>query len=220
MYRSPSATHEAVTSTVHVVNSRLWKAERMSSPEQSALKQFAKLPRKKRYMYYALSVVRTTVGLLFIFAFMALMPDNPGGKFLGPIVLGIGGVVFYVWYFKRQIKQIGRSNLPGLRAVEALILVVAMFLAIFAASYVLISTADPEAFTVPLDDFTAYYYSLTVLATVGFGDITPVGTFARSVSMIQMALDIAIIGVAIKVMSGAAQSAMRGRVDLDKQQDS
>ena len=189
----------------------------MSNTEQTALAQFAELPRKKRYMLYGLSALRTFVGLLFIFVFMSLMPDSTSGKFIAPALVAIGGTVFYIWYFKRQIKQIGRSNLPGLRAVEALILVVAMFLAIFAASYVLISTNSPEAFTVPLDDFTAYYYALTVLATVGFGDITPVGTLARSVSMVQMALDIAIVGVAIKVMSSAAQNAMRGRSNAETQ---
>ena len=84
-------------------------------------------------------------------------------------------------------------------------------LAIFAVIYVLISEGNPESFTEPLDRFTAYYFALTVLATVGFGDITPVTTLARAVTMIQMSLDLALIAVLVKVMGGAAKSALGKR---------
>ena len=45
---------------------------------------------------------------------------------------------------------------------------------------------------------------MTVLATVGFGDIAPVTTIARVAVMVQMVLDIAFIGLAAKVLFGAA----------------
>ena len=101
-----------------------------------------------------------------------------------------------------------KARYPTLRAVEALILTATMFLAIFAMVYVMISVSDPSAFSEPLDSFNAYYYSLTVLATVGFGDIAPNTVPARSVTMVQMALDIAFIAVLIRVMGGAAKKAL------------
>jgi hypothetical protein len=86
-----------------------------------------------------------------------------------------------------------------------------MFLAVFAAIYVMISSQSPGSFTEPLDHFTAYYFALTVLATVGFGDITPISDGARLACMVQMALDIAFIGATVKILGGTASRAMRER---------
>ena len=52
---------------------------------------------------------------------------------------------------------------------------------------------------------------MTVLATVGFGDITPVTIPARSVAMVQMGFDIAFIAVAVRIVSGTANQALRNR---------
>jgi alkylation response protein AidB-like acyl-CoA dehydrogenase len=58
-----------------------------------------------------------------------------------------------------------------------------------------------------MDFFAALYFALTVLSTVGFGDITPVGTVARGLTMVQMTLDLVLLGVAVRVITGAAQRA-------------
>ena len=86
-----------------------------------------------------------------------------------------------------------------------------MFIAVFAAIYTQISIRYPGSFSEPLDHFNAYYYAMTVLATVGFGDITPVTPMARIISMIQMGLDLAFIGVAVRVISSTAKSTMENR---------
>jgi voltage-gated potassium channel len=109
------------------------------------------------------------------------------------------------------LRGVYKSRYPTLRAIEALILTAAMFLAIFSMLYVTISLDSPTAFSEPLDSFNAYYFALTVLATVGFGDIAPNSVPARSVTMVQMALDIAFIAVLIRVMGGAAKKALLQR---------
>jgi hypothetical protein len=86
-----------------------------------------------------------------------------------------------------------------------------MFLAVFAMIYVSLSLADVEAFTEPLDAFSSYYFALTVLATVGFGDITPVTTVARAVTMVQMALDLVFVALLIRVVSTAARKSLKHR---------
>ena len=52
---------------------------------------------------------------------------------------------------------------------------------------------------------------MTVLATVGFGDIVPVTAIARVAVMVQMVLDVAFIGLAAKVLFGAADRGLRKR---------
>ena len=159
----------------------------------------------------ALTVVRLVIGFWVIFFMLTLVPDTPDGRFAVPLGLAVLAVVLYVWFFKRQLAGVYKAKFPTLRAVEALVLVAAMFLAVFAMLYVMISLSDTSAFTEVLQPFNSYYFALTVLATVGFGDITPVTTLARSVTMVQMALDLVFVAVLIRVIGGAARRALQDR---------
>ncbi|MEK9736045.1 MAG: potassium channel family protein [Candidatus Nanopelagicales bacterium] len=67
------------------------------------------------------------------------------------------------------------------------------------------SVAEPSAFSEPLDAFTAYYFAVTVLATVGFGDITPVITPARAIAMVQMVIDLALLATLVRLGTSAVK---------------
>lgn len=169
-------------------------------------------PRGKRLALLLFqSVVRTALGLILIFFFLSLTPQGRDPRLLIPILGFVGLIALYSWFFARQLKRIKNARYPGITSAEALILSAAMFLAIFAAVYVVTSSNNPGAFTEELSHFSAMYFALTVLATVGFGDITPVSDFARLVTMIQMALGLAFVAVLVRMVSGAAQSAMERR---------
>ena len=77
----------------------------------------------------------------------------------------------------------------------------------------------PGSFSQPLDRTAALYFTVTVLATVGFGDITPVTTIARVAATVQMVLDIAFVGLAAKVLFGAADRGVRNRVADERTAD-
>jgi hypothetical protein len=49
------------------------------------------------------------------------------------------------------------------------------------------------------------YFTVTVFATVGFGDIVGVSQTARTVSMIQMVAGLVLVGLIARVMLGAVQ---------------
>lgn len=161
------------------------------------------------------TVVRLAAGLVLIIGILNLVPEDADGRFALPVLVALVATVLYIWFFRRQIHQVSKARFPTLRAIEALVLVAAMFLALFAMAYVMISIGDPAAFTEPLDSFVGYYFALTVLATVGFGDITPVTTAARAVTMIQMALDLAFIAIVIRVFTTSAQRALKARRPTD-----
>lgn len=109
---------------------------------------------------------------------------------------------YLIW----QVRAIKRSEYPEVRALETLITGGIMLLAVFAKAYLLISVADPSAFNEELDSFTTYYFTVTVLGTVGFGDITPVSVLARSVAMTQMIFDIALLAVFVRIVIGAVKT--------------
>lgn len=157
------------------------------------------------------AVARTALGLACVWLVMILVPDETDGRLAAPLTFAVVASVAYGWYFNHQLRGVYKARYPMARAGEALVLVAAMFLALFSIAYVTISRTDPQAFTEPLDAFTSYYFSLTVLATVGFGDITPVSTAARSVTMFQMALDIAFIAVVLRMVTGAAKRTIDNR---------
>lgn len=110
-------------------------------------------------------------------------------------------VVVYVFYFRRQLKKIQHAPYPMIRAWETLLVGAVLFVTIFANAYHQIALVNPAAFTEYLDLFTAYYFAVTVLGTVGFGDITPVTTFARAISMVQMIVDLGIIAFSVRLLT-------------------
>ena len=122
------------------------------------------------------------------------------GVRVGVDVALIGAV--FAW----QIRRISVAALPELRAIEALGIVIVLFLVLFSSIYLAMSHESLLAFTQRLNQTRALYFTVTVFSTVGFGDITPRTDPARLVVATQMLLDLAIIGAAVRVIFSAARS--------------
>ncbi len=118
---------------------------------------------------------------------------------LGADIALVGAV--FVW----QIRRIAMAELPELRAVEALGIVIAVFLVAFSAIYPAMSHNEARTFSQPLDHIKALYFTITIFSTVGFGDITPRTDDARQVVSAQMLLDLAIIGVVERLLFNVAK---------------
>ena len=103
------------------------------------------------------------------------------------------------------------SPFPAVRAATALILTVPLFLVVFATIYVLLATADAGSFSEPMTRFDALYYTVTVFATVGFGDITAVSQTARAVTTLQMVAGLTLVGVIARFVVGAVELNWRRR---------
>lgn len=80
---------------------------------------------------------------------------------------------------------------PGMKAVEALGLLLPFYLLLFASTYFVMERAWAASFTEPLTRTDALYFSVTVFSTVGFGDIAPKSEAARIVLIVQMLGDLA-----------------------------
>ena len=156
-----------------------------------------------RLIFY---IVLRTVLLVLVVAFLLnQFPEKMEARSYGITVVVAGICLIYIIFFLVQIRQIRNSKYPSLRAAEAVVSSAILFLAAFAAIYVLIEGTVANSFSEELSPFDSYYFAMTVLATVGFGDITPVSTAARTASMIQMALDLVFIGVVVRVFAATAK---------------
>jgi voltage-gated potassium channel len=121
--------------------------------------------------------------------------------------LGVGTALFaaiLAW----EARRIVGAELPELRAVEALGVVIPLFLVLFASFYLSMSNASPHVFSQPLDHTRAIYFTITVFSTVGFGDITPLTDVARIIVSLQMLLDLVIIGAVVRMLLNAAQAGL------------
>jgi voltage-gated potassium channel len=124
--------------------------------------------------------------------------------------LVIGLVVFagvMVW----GVRIIADSRYPGVRAAEALALVLPFFLLLFASTYFVLERNSAASFTQPLTRTDALYFTVTVFTTVGFGDITAKSETARVVLIVQMLADLAFLGAGVRVLLGAVQHSRERR---------
>lgn len=141
--------------------------------------------------------------VLLVFVYYELPLDRQfGWNGLGFLLGGLAVVgVLVVW----QVRSVLRSPFPALRAMEALALTLTLFLLLFASVYVVLAGDDPHAFSQPLTRTDGLYFVVTVFATVGFGDITPVSQVARALTTVQMISDLLFLGLVIRAMLVAVQ---------------
>jgi len=154
-----------------------------------------------------LRAVASTAVLVVIYY---LLPLDRSSTPVAVTMLVIGLVVF-VGLIGFQVRAIAGSPFPGIRAVEALAISVPLFLLLFAATYVVLATISAGNFTQPLDRTGALYFTVTVFATVGFGDIAAKTDVARLVVTGQMVADLIIIGLGVRVVVGAVTTGRRRR---------
>lgn len=156
------------------------------------------------------SALRSLASVVLLTALFYLAPLDSGFGALTVVTLGISMVLFGLlaaW----QVVAIARAEYPRLRAVEALATAVPLFLVLFSATYFLLSDAVPGAFTEPLNRTDALYFTVTVFATVGFGDIVPTTGTGRVLTTLQMVADLVVVGVIAKALLGAVRVGMRRR---------
>jgi hypothetical protein len=120
------------------------------------------------------------------------------------------GVLLLIALTAHQMRAILRAAQPGIRAVEALAITAPLFLLLFAAAYFLLAQNASDNFSVQaLTRTDALYFTVTVFATVGFGDITATSESARILVTVQMILNLIILGLVVRLFLGAVQHARK-----------
>ena len=136
-----------------------------------------------------------------------LLPLDHSARWLAITMLAVG-LAALVGLISFQVRAIIASRYPGLRALEALATGVPLFVLLFASTYIVMASMSAGSFSQPLTRINALYFAVTVFATVGFGDITPMTEAARLVVTVQMLIDLVILGLGARVIFGAVS---RGR---------
>jgi hypothetical protein len=167
-----------------------------------------KLPRRRLIVRAVFRAILSTTVLVALYYLLPL--DQPfNGSTLTRLTVGLlafAGIA--VW----QVRTIVGSRYPAVRAFEALGLIVPFYLVLFASTYFLMERDSAANFSQPLTRTDALYFTVTVFTTVGFGDITAKSQPARVVVMVQMLVNLVLLGAGARILLGAVSRGQQRRL--------
>ncbi|MFJ9342526.1 potassium channel family protein [Streptomyces sp. NPDC101733] len=169
-----------------------------------------RLRRYRRRLSQIRQLARAGVPAVVLTGLYYVVPLDEGFGLVTLVEL-IAGLLVFSCLVAWLLFAITRSDHPRLLALEALATVVPLFLILFSGTYYLFSLNIPEAFSEPLGRTDALYFTMTVFATVGFGDIVPVSTSARGLVTAQMAANLILVGIVAKLLFGAVRIGLARR---------
>jgi voltage-gated potassium channel len=153
----------------------------------------------------ALRLLGIALGMLLVYALVPVPGTSGAAALVGMVV----GLLFFVVLVGWQLRTIVRAEHPVLRAAEVIVFAVPMLVVIFAFTFLTISRADPQSFSEPLGRVDAFYFTVSTVATVGFGDITPTSAGARILVSFQMLFDLALLAGLVRLVILATRTGLR-----------
>jgi voltage-gated potassium channel len=170
------------------------------------------LPAAKRRRLVLRAAARSVLAATALVVLYYVLPlDRPWDS--ATAVRLLFGLLLFVGIMVWEVRNITGSRYPALRAAEALGLIIPLYLVLFASTYFVMERVSAANFTEPLTRTDALYFTVTVFATVGFGDIAAKSETARVVLIVQMLADLALLGAGIRVLLGAVQRGRERRSD-------
>jgi voltage-gated potassium channel len=162
-------------------------------------------PRSARRRAVRHATVRSVLtAAVFVVAYYVLPIDQPYSQSV--VIELVVGLVVVIGLIGFQAREIANSPYPGMRAVVAMATSLPFFLLLFATVYFQLGRNQPGSFTQVMTRTDALYFTMTVFSSVGFGDIVPKFEIARILTMIQMAGDLLVVGVAARIIVRAVQT--------------
>jgi voltage-gated potassium channel len=175
------------------------------SPAKPTPKSLEQMPSSERRRAVLVVIARVVlVWILLIGAYFLFPVGHDWSSW--PLVRLAVDMALLIAVIVWQLSRVIGAEYPQLRAMEALGVILVIFLVMFSTLYLSMSHSSRGTFTQPLDHMTAMYFTVTIFSTVGFGDITAKTDAARAVVTIQMILDLVLIGAVARLLLTAARS--------------
>jgi voltage-gated potassium channel len=127
----------------------------------------------------------------------------PSGIGIVLSVLGLlAGVGLLAWLIVRQGRRLMHSA-PDDESVrlESLVFLVYVVVPTFALGYFALEHADSAQFASLSTKTDALYFTLSTLATVGFGDVHATGQLARVLVIVQIAFDLVFVAALVSLLT-------------------
>ena len=126
--------------------------------------------------------------------------ELPSGAAVLSVLSLLGGTVVLAWSIVRQLQRLVRSR-PGDDSVrlDSLAFFVILVVPMFAATS---RSSRATAASSPFETKTTLYFTLSTLATVGFGDVHATGQVARVLVTVQITFDLVFVAALVSVVTG------------------
>lgn len=154
---------------------------------------------------------RTSVMIVLLTACYYVLPDDgPFEDLQSGLRAGwsLAALIAFALVLRIQVRTIRRPSVWG--RAEALLTVLYLLILAFAISYDRMAGTGGDVFAGINNRTDALYFTVTVVSTVGFGDIHAVSTGARAVVTVQMLVNVFFVGAALRLLGGAANRAYSG----------
>jgi hypothetical protein len=155
---------------------------------------------RRRDVARIVAITLATTASVLVLYYVLPVPKSRGSLLVQTLL----GILLFGAVFGYEIRAILRSERPVSRAARAAALVIPLFIVVFAWTYLTMSHSNPATFDGTLTRTQGLYFSVTLLSTVGFGDITPKTDPARAVVTVQMLMDLVFVALVAKLLLGAA----------------
>lgn len=150
------------------------------------------------------------VGVLGIYFMLPVDSTQSSGQVavgLGVTSVCVGLVTALIL---REFRRQARGEEPGLTGAQ-LIVIFELVLVLFALGYFSLATHGEHQMVGIKTRLDALYFTATTIATVGYGDIHPVGQLAKGVATVQMAFDVVFIAAFVRLLT----TGVRARVAVE-----
>lgn len=147
----------------------------------------------------ALTVLTVVVPVVFYFV---IPLDKEFGIVLA-VVLVVAAAASLIPISIRQAQLVLRSEDPLFDAMRCIVSALVFLVISFSSAYYVLGTNYDHEIAGVETKLDAIYFTVTILATVGFGDITANGQWARGIVTGQMIVNFAVLAVALRVVSWA-----------------
>jgi voltage-gated potassium channel len=163
---------------------------------------------RRRFRRVFVPLLRALTSTVALVALYYVLPLDRTSIALATAMLGVG-LLALVGLVTFQVRSIIKATYPALRAVGALATSAPLFLLLYSATYYVMGKISEGNFSEPLTRTDALYFTVTVFATVGFGDITATTEGARVVVTGQMIAGIVIVGIGARIIVDAVKHGRR-----------
>lgn len=146
----------------------------------------------------------TTALLLSTLAYYVVplrLGRDMGAPTVGRLVVAIVALVLLGLLFRSTIRRSRRVQERRYYRIQLLLTLLYTLVLAFALAYAVLETHAPDQFAGMEDRTDALYFSVTLVATVGFGDIHPTGTAAQLLVTAHMVFNLIYLGTAIRLLT-------------------
>jgi voltage-gated potassium channel len=139
----------------------------------------------------------TAVALLGLY-FVIPVPGDRGTELGITVLVGLVGLPVLAYIFLTIAERARRSPDDHIR-LEALVAVSYVFVVFTSLIYVALASYKGQ-FVGINNRMDALYFTMSTIATVGFGDVHATGTVSRAVVTVQIAADLVIVGLVARII--------------------